>query len=215
MVRDLEQIDGGQATLHEPGIDAVLDVAGQQEAPTRDLAKQDDRRVVDARPVVGSGAGHRARVRPEDPEADVVDDEPRARREHASGNRQGAQPLGPRGIPGPRAGHRGLEDSGDRVPAQQDGQAGHVILVWVGQDDRVDAPIPRRELRIERNEETVRIWTAVHEQSSSATTLDENRIALPDVEDRDCRESVGPVNEGEAGGDDGDCQSGNDNATGS
>ncbi len=214
-MRDLEKIDRGQPTLDEPGIHAVLDVAGQQEAPARDLSKQNDRRVVDARPVVGSGGGHRARVGPQHPEADVVDDEPRARREHASGNRQGAEPLGPGGVAGPGAGHRGLEDAGDRVSPEEDGQAGHVILVRVGQDNRVDASIPRRELLIERHQETVWIWTTVHQESPPATAFDQDGVALPDIEDRDRRQPVGPVDEGEACRDDGDRQPGGDRPTGS
>ena len=56
-------------------IDAFLDVAHQQEPARPDLAEQDDRDVVDARPAVGRRRRHLTADRPEHAKVDLVDRE--------------------------------------------------------------------------------------------------------------------------------------------
>lgn len=53
MVGDLEKVHPRDATGQDDRIDPLLDVAREQESPSIDLAEQDDRDVVDARPGVG------------------------------------------------------------------------------------------------------------------------------------------------------------------
>jgi predicted transcriptional regulator len=50
---DLEQVDVRQVVLEQRRVDALLDIAHQQEASLPDLAEKDDRDVVDAGPAVG------------------------------------------------------------------------------------------------------------------------------------------------------------------
>ena len=50
---DLEEVDPRQAPGEEDRIDALLDVAGQEEALAPEGPEQDDRDVVDAGPGVG------------------------------------------------------------------------------------------------------------------------------------------------------------------
>lgn len=72
---DLQKIDPGQPSSDEDRVDVLLDVTGQQEPTSPELPEEDDRDVVDRRPVIGRPLGHRAGVRPEDAEADLVDPE--------------------------------------------------------------------------------------------------------------------------------------------
>ena len=53
-----------------------------------------------------------------------------------------------------------------------------MVLVRVGQDDDVDPAVPRREAPIERDEQPVRVRSAVDEQPAAARALDEDRVAL-------------------------------------
>ena len=68
-----------------------------------------------------------------------------------------------------------------------------MILVRVGEDEQVDPAIPRRQSRVERDEQPVRVRPAVDQQATAATALDEDRVALADVEDRHPDAAVGPV----------------------
>jgi hypothetical protein len=80
VVRDLEQVDGGQTPRHELRVDPLLGVAHQQEPLRPDLAQQDDRDVVDRRPAVGRTLRHPVRVRPQDSKSNGVDRQPIAGR---------------------------------------------------------------------------------------------------------------------------------------
>ena len=60
-----------------------------------------------------------------------------------------------------------------------------MILVRVGQHEEVDPPIPGRDVRVEGDEEAIRIGAAVDEHPRAAVRVDEDRVALPDVEHRD------------------------------
>jgi hypothetical protein len=73
-----------------------------------------------------------------------------------------------------------------------------MVLVWVRQDDGIKPAIPRRDPPIELDEQPVWIRSAVDEQAPAARALNEDRIALPDVQDRHRRASRGPF--GDDGG---------------
>ena len=77
----------------------------------------------------------------------------------------------------------GLEDPADAIALEEQGEPGDVVLVRMGQDDRVDPPVPRRDPLVERDEQPVRIRPAVDQQSAAARALDEDRVALADIED--------------------------------
>jgi hypothetical protein len=57
-----------------------------------------------------------------------------------------------------------------------------VILVRVGEDHQVDPTIPGRNVRIELDEQPIRVGPAVHQQAAAAVALDQDRVALPDIE---------------------------------
>ena len=196
MVRHLQRIDPRKAPRDESRVDLLLDVAGEQESLASDVAEEDDRDVVDPSSVIGRLLGHRARVRPEDPEADVIDGQPVAGGEGPAGDAPGCKGALERGVSGTRSDHSGLEQTLHPVPVEHGGQTGRVVLVRVGQDDDVDAPIPRRQALVERDEKASGVRTAVDEETTTTLPLQKDRIALPDVENGQARDTVGPVGHG-------------------
>ncbi len=59
-----------------------------------------------------------------------------------------------------------------------------MVLVRVREHDEVDPAVPRRDPGVEGDEEPIRVRAAVHEQPATPRRLDEDRVALPDVERR-------------------------------
>ena len=64
VVGHLENVDVGEATRHQNGIDSLLDVAREQEALRAHRAEQHDRHVVDPGSRVGRSPRHAARIGP-------------------------------------------------------------------------------------------------------------------------------------------------------
>src|SRR4051812_44350773 len=60
------------------------------------------------------------------------------------------------------------------------------------QHDGVQPPIPRWDVSIELNEDPIGIGTTVHEQAMPRARLDEDRVALADVEHRQPSRVVDP-----------------------
>ena len=60
-----------------------------------------------------------------------------------------------------------------------------MVFVRVRQDHGIDPTIPRRDSSIERDQQAVGVRTTINQQPPASRTLDEDGIALPDVEDRD------------------------------
>jgi hypothetical protein len=64
VVRHLEKVDTGQPRGEERRIDALFDIAHQQDASAPDIAEQDHGHVVDAGATVGRVERHPTRQRP-------------------------------------------------------------------------------------------------------------------------------------------------------
>ena len=117
-------------------------------------------------------------------------DEPVAGGESQSNGRtRSSQVAQPRGVARPGPAHPGLEHPRDVVPLEQEREPGDVVLVRVAQHDGVDPPVPRRDPPVEVDEQAVRVRPTVDEQATAARAFDEDRVALPDIEDRDRRRS--------------------------
>jgi hypothetical protein len=185
VVGDLEEVDHWQPTADQLGVDALLDVAREQEAMAAELSEQHDRDVVDGRAAIGRPLGYAAWVRPEHTEPDVVERQAISGGEGSMGQTALREVRNPRRVPGSRADHPWLEDPGDAVPAQQHGEPGHMVLVGVCQHEGVDPVIPRRKPLVEGDEETPGIGPAVDEHPATVAALDEDGIALADVEHDD------------------------------
>ena len=185
MVRDLEQVHPGKARGEQLRVHVFLDVAHEQEPLIADASLEHDRHVVDAGPAVGRLRRDLAVAGPEHLESDVVDAEPIAGAEGRTDRRSRTSQTGqPRPVARAGAAHPGLEDVSDRVSFEQPRQTGDMVLVRVRQDDGVDAPIPRWQVSVERDPQDGWVGTAVDEQTTTAPSLHEDGIALPDIEDR-------------------------------
>jgi hypothetical protein len=203
VVGDLEDVDAREAAGEQDRVDPLLDVARQQEAPPGDFAEQDDRDVVDSGTGVGWLTWDGRMIGPQHAETDVVEGEAVARRQQARRGSACAEFGGPGRVSGPRASHAGLEDAPNPVSRQKHRESCDVILVRVRQDDRVDPVVPRGDPFVERHEEPIGIRPAVDEEAAAARALDEDGVALPDVEDGDPGSAIGPMDEDDGGRRDG------------
>jgi hypothetical protein len=183
---DLEDVDPRQPTGEQQRIHVVLDVAGEQEVTIVDRAQQHDRDPVDEGAIARGLDGDIAPVRPQDADRDVVHAEPVAGGQpEPSGGAGPRQPLLPGGIPGSRATHARLEDGPDAIAVEQQHEPRDVVLVRVGQDDRVDPPVPGWDPTVELDEQAVGIRPPVDQQATAPGALDEDRVALADIEHGD------------------------------
>jgi hypothetical protein len=193
VVGDLEDVHRLQAACNKHRVDLLLDVAGQQKSPAGSLAEQHDRHVVDARASIGRLVRHSASVWPEDTQMGVIDRDPITSRESARHEITCGRRCRPGAVARTWTMHARLVDAGDRVARQEESQAGDVVLVRVSQDQGINASIPGRQPLVERDEESVRIGAAIDQESAPAGTLDQNRVALPDVENDDPSPAVRSV----------------------
>ncbi|HYH92176.1 MAG TPA: hypothetical protein VD763_03370, partial [Candidatus Saccharimonadales bacterium] len=187
---DLEDVEAWQAGSEQRWVDPFLDVAGQQEPTIADAAEEHDRDVVDARPRVRRRGWDLAADRPQDPQVQLVDTDAIPGRKPQSDRRTGSgEPLRKGGIAGPWPAHPRLEDLPDPVPIEEQRKAGDMVLVRMREDHRIDPAVPRRDPPIEPHEQSVRVGAAVDEQAATTRPLDEDRVALPDIEDHDARDT--------------------------
>jgi hypothetical protein len=199
VVRHLEHVDVRQPAPDEDRIDRLLDVARQQEASPIDRAEQYDRDIVDAGAGVARLSRHRAGIRPQHVEPDLVEREAVPGRKQAGARAAQRESLGECRIPRARSMHARLEDAPDSISVEENRKPGYVVLVGVGEDERIDAAVPRRDALVERHEQPVRVRPAIDEHPPAARTLDENRVALTDVENGDLRSAVRPMHQHERG----------------
>jgi hypothetical protein len=195
VVRDLQDLDDGQVAGDEGRVDLFLDVSAEEEAVAADLAEKDDRHVVDPGPAVRRAFRDRPRVWPEDAQTNVVDREPVARHEHAPLDPAARQGGAQRSVSRPRADHPGLQNPSNRIPPQERRETRGVVLVRVAQDDDIDPTVPWREGLVEGDEEAARIGSAIDEEARPTSSLDEDGVALPHVEDGQPGHPVGSVND--------------------
>jgi hypothetical protein len=198
VVRDLEQIDPRQPSTDERRVDVLLHVAGEQEPLPARRPEQHDRGVVDGLSVVQWPVGNCAGVRPQHGESDRVELELFAAREVATWRPTLGERRLPRPIARPRSRQPRLVDRPDRVAREHHRQARDVVLMRMCQDHDVDAPVPRREPLVERLEQAVRIGAAVDHHPAAPVALDQDRVALADIEHRDVDGAVRLVRDRQA-----------------
>ena len=202
MVGNLQQVHPWQTFGKQLRIDLLLHVAHQQESPGPDLPRQHYRHVVNASAAVGRLERDAAPNRPEHPQDNLVDGKAIAGRDARSDRPVAAGQLPQPGrVAGPGPAHTWLHDPVHLVAVEEESQPGHVIFVRVGQDDGVDPSVPRRNASIEGDQQAVRVWPAIDQQASTARALDQDGVALTDVEDGDARHAAGPSHRDAAGDD--------------
>jgi hypothetical protein len=195
VVRDLEEIDRRQAAAEELGIHALLDVAREQEPLTTDLAEKDDRDVVDRGARVGRSFRDATRIGPHDAQLDRVESKSVARRQPEVRHVAARERIGPCPVARPRPEHPRLVHATHAIPPQEEAEPRDVVLVRVGEDEDVDAAVPRREPFVEGDQQPTRIRPAVDQHPAATPALDEDAVALPDVEDDDPGDPVGAMGE--------------------
>jgi hypothetical protein len=192
VVGDLQEVDARQVVGQERGVDALFDVAHQQEAPRADLAQEHDRHIVDTGATVRRYRGDLTTDWPQDAERDLIDAESVAAGDPETGrSRRRGEPPGPGRVPGARSPHPRFEDAVDAVPLEEHRQTCHMVFVRMGQDDRVDPAIPRRDPLVESDEEAVRVRPSVDQQAAAPRPLDEDGVPLPHVKDGDPGDASG------------------------
>ncbi len=191
VVCDLQEVEPRESLLEQRRVDRLLDVARQQHPVRTHGAQQDDRDVVDPGPAVGRLGRHMAADGPQHAEVDLVDRQSVAAREPEPDRRgTGRQSGEPGGVARPGSAHARLEHLSDAVSVHQSGEPGHVVLVRVRQDHRVDAPVPRWDPRIEVDQQPGWVRAAIDQQPAAARTLDEDRVTLADVHHGDARDAA-------------------------
>jgi hypothetical protein len=184
VVGDLQQIDPRQARGQQAWVDPILHVPGQQESPVGDRAQQDDRDIVDARPIVGRLPRYRAGHRPQDLQLDRVHGQPIAGRQ--TGARWSAhtgEAVMPGGVARSGSEHARLEDPPDTIAVEQQRESSHMVLVRMREYDDVDPPIPGGDAPVEFDEQAIGIGSAVDQQPPTRPAFDQDRVTLSDVQD--------------------------------
>jgi len=211
VVGDLEHVHPGHAAGEKDRVDALLYVAGEEEPLRAERPQQDDRHVVDARAGVSRLRRHRTRVGPEDAETDIVEAEPIAGAEPTCLATLLCELRRPGTVAGSRATHPRLHHPADPISREQQSEPRDVVLVRVAEDEQVDPPIPRWQVGIERDEEAVRVGSAVDEKARPTIAVDEDRVTLADIEHGDPDMTVRAAHDdrpeapdGDDEGDDGD-----------
>jgi hypothetical protein len=205
----LQQVEAAavrDACRQELRVDALLDVAGQKQATGAEAQVQHRRHVVDAGAGVGWLRRDAAARRPADVHGRIVEAQPIACGEPSPIQSKPVERLVEGRVAGSRATHPDLGHGPHTVSLEEEGKAGHVVLVRVGQHDEVDAAIPGRELRVEDDEQAVGVRSAVDEHPAPGVALDEDGIALPDVQHGQPQASVGSGRDREPGAGDEDGQ---------
>lgn len=187
---DLENVDSPQAALDEERVEILLEISRQEEALASDRAHQHDRGVVDDGALVDGHLGNGAPIGPQHVDRESVEPQPIAGRKLGRIDPDPLQPSPPRTISRAGSDRARLEDPLDAVTTGESREPRDVVLVGMGQDDEIDPPIPRWQPLIEPDAQPIGIRAAVHEQPAPARPGDQDRIALPHVEDFDRQRPV-------------------------
>ena len=178
---------GGQ----EPCVDLFLDVPGEQEASLAEAHLQDDRYVVYARAGIGRAKWNGAAQRPVNVHLDAVDGEAITGSHDLGLPPERGHPPTKRRVTGSGTDHPGLDDAADVIPIEEQGQSCDVVLVGMRDHDEIEATIPRRDSRVEQGNQPVGVRAGVDEDSATGRSLEQDRVALTDVEHRHVQPSVG------------------------
>ena len=178
-MRNLEQVNARQPASNERWIDPLFDVPREQDSVAPYLSEQDDRDIVDGGPAVGRSLGHGARIRPQDPEGELVESQMVAGHEDPVRNPRRRQSRLEGSIPGPGPDHAWLEDPPDPEGGEERGEPRGMVFVWMGQHDDVDPAVPRRKPFPEGDQQAAGIRTPIDEHATPLPALDEDGVPLP------------------------------------
>jgi len=201
-LQEVDPIAVGDARRQELRVDGLLDVAGQEQAAGAEVQVQDGRHVVDAGSGIGRLGGHDAPCRPADVHGRRIEAEAIAGDQPAPIDRQPIERVVEGGVTRAGATHPDFGHGPHPVALEEEREAGHVILVRMGQHDQVDPPVPGRQSRVQDDEQPIRVRSAIHEHAAPGVALDEDGVALTHVQDRHPQAPVGPGGCGKDAADD-------------
>jgi hypothetical protein len=188
---DLEEVPAVAVVaddIEQGSIAVLLEVAREQEPLATHGHAKDDGCVVDGPTGRGRDRGQASQWRPQHVDAGAAEGKRVALGEplpaDASPVRFGAhgEHARPVGL------HAGLHDPIDAVSGHEAGQSAGVVFVGVGQDDEVDMAVPERDAFVEATDQQVGVRTSVDQHALALRRLQEDGIALADVENGDRQE---------------------------
>lgn len=195
---DLEQVhDRKDAASDEHCLDRRLGVAGEEGGEPTVAQDHHHRAVVDV--ALGERRGRIGLGGIED-----LDRRRGIEREDRAGSREraGQDRLG--GSIGEQAVMRrvlepdpGVKERADLESVEGVDQPRDVVLVWVAEHHHADPSRVERQVRTNPTQRELRIGTAVDEHGRAGRRLDQDRVALADVEDGDVEPTVGPRRDGD------------------
>jgi hypothetical protein len=94
-------------------------------------------------------------------------------------------------------GDAGVRQRADPETGQDLDEAGHVVLVRMAEHHHVDAPREERQAPAEPPQGQLGIRPAIDQHRGAAGRLDQDRVALPDVEHGHVQSTVGPGGDGD------------------
>ncbi|MEX1278308.1 MAG: hypothetical protein WEI16_04575, partial [Chloroflexota bacterium] len=202
VVADLQHVDRAQQPpLGKQRLDGRLRVPSEQSAETAIAQEANDGCVVDV--AIRHWAGDVVGRRKEDLElrpASERDDLAGASRRHAGarlvlgGGQHLLVRLSVRRSPA-------VHDQAHLVPAQDLAQSSQVVLVRVGQDHDLDSPLVERQSLADPPHGQVRIHAGVDQGGAPIRRLDQDRVALADVEHGQVQPAIRPGQDGGHGED--------------
>jgi hypothetical protein len=203
VVGDLEEVEPAGHLLdriEERAIHVLLEVAREQEPLSADPDVEHDRRVVDLPPRVRRCLGDEPGRWPDDIGASVADRESVALREADDRDAVALGLLVVGAVATALAEHPVVGEDADAVAREESREPADVVLVWMGREHDVDPAVPDRDPFVEPADEDVRVAAAIDEDPHPIVSLDEDRVALPDVEHRDMEGAQRSGDEGERRG---------------
>jgi|1186.fasta_scaffold01662_6 hypothetical protein len=196
MVGDFEHVDRGAKmrsdTLGQQlWINLLLDIAGEKHAALTEVQLEHDRHVVDRRTTVGRVQWHGSTQRPIDVEFDSVEPQPVASGHDPARPAELSHLAAVRGVARAGPDHSRFDDIADSVTLKQKREPADMVFVRMRQHDEVEPPIPRRHTRVEQGQKAVGIRARVDEDTATVRPLQEDRVALADIQHRDVKPAVG------------------------
>jgi hypothetical protein len=197
VVTNLQQVHGrDEAASHERRLDRGLGIPGQQGAEPAVPHQQHDGAVVDValrkrRRRIGPGRiqhlhGRRA-----------VQGERLAGYQCADGDRIGERVRQEAVIRGVLERDAGMQDRSNAEPIEGVDEAGHVILVRMAEREDVDPSRPERQIGAQAAKGELRVRTAIHQHRRAGRCLEQDGVALADVEHRHVKATVRTAGQGD------------------
>ena len=194
MVRHLQHVQRPSVARY-PGsqqlrVDLLFDIPCEHEPAAAESDIEHDRHVVDARACVSWAERDASREWPVDVHAHSVEPHHVAGGYHATFAAQVHHATAIGRVTGTGPDHARLHDLRYAIAVQDRRESGHVIFVRVREHHEIEPTIPGRDALVEQRDEPVRIGARVDEGATTVGSLEQDRIALADIQNRHVQSAV-------------------------